>query len=121
MDVGPPLVADAQTAELMQPAQCAFDNPAVLPQPAPMRLPGLGQERLDATQIKQHAAQVRVVRPVAKPAEEEAEDRVLNGDDSTVIVPENEAAPVAEDLFDDGASSGNGNGGSGKRRHRRRK
>ncbi len=58
-------------------------------------------------------------RPVAKPAEEDAEDRVLNGDDSTVIVPENEAAPVAEDLFDDAANGGTGNGHGGRRRRRR--
>jgi len=48
----------------------------------------------------------------AKPAEEAA----LNGDDSTVIVPENEAEIVPDDLFEE-----NGNGGNGKRKRSKRK
>ncbi len=57
-------------------------------------------------------------KPIAKPAEPESET-TLGGDDSVVIVPENEAAEVPGALFDeDGAQ---GKTGRRKRRTRRRR
>jgi DNA topoisomerase-6 subunit B len=55
-------------------------------------------------------------RPIEKPAPEP--DEYTNGDDSVIIVPENEAPTVAGDLFE--ATGENGNGGKPKRRRRRR-
>ena len=51
-----------------------------------------------------------------KPIESEpvVEETILNGDDSTVIVPENEAVAIPEDLFEE-----NGNGPKKRRKHKR--
>jgi DNA topoisomerase-6 subunit B len=59
-------------------------------------------------------------QPIRPPAEDE-EERSLNGDDSTVIVPENESVDMPEALFDDEARNGNGNGARRTKRRRRRK
>ena len=48
-----------------------------------------------------------------------AEEAALNGDDSTVIVPENEPTEFADDLFDEDIN-GSGGGATRKRRKRRR-
>ncbi len=55
-------------------------------------------------------------KPIEVP-KDVAEERMLNGDESTVIVPENEAAVVPEELFEE---NGNGRNGKGKRRKRKR-
>jgi hypothetical protein len=47
-----------------------------------------------------------------------AEEAALNGDDSTVIVPENETPDVPDDLFDE---NGNENSSSKRRKRRRRR
>ncbi len=63
-------------------------------------------------------------KPIEKPAAVAEEDRTLNGDDTTLIVPENEPNDAPEDLFEE---DGNGNGGNGtrgasrKRRSKRRR
>ena len=62
------------------------------------------------------AAGLRAGRTVAADVSS-AEDETLNGDESTVIVPENEAIDTPSDLFDE---DGNGNG-NGKRKPPRRK
>ena len=52
----------------------------------------------------------------APPNGASAEEAALNGDDSTIIIPENETPNVPEDLFDE-----NGGGNSNGRRKRRRR
>jgi DNA topoisomerase-6 subunit B len=54
----------------------------------------------------------------AAPPPEDAEEAALNGDDSTIIVPENEPEDIPEDLFDE---NGNGNSITGKKRRKRRR
>jgi len=49
---------------------------------------------------------------------EDAEEAALNGDDSTVIVPENEPDQLPDDLFDE---NGNGNSTTRRKRRKRRK
>jgi DNA topoisomerase VI subunit B len=85
-------------------------------------LTGTSDERLlkDLAAIaKQRTAEADVEldedgRPIEKPADEE--ETQLNGDDSTVIVPENEAEIVPEELFEE-----NGEGGEGAKPKRRRR
>ncbi len=57
-------------------------------------------------------------RPIEKPAPEE--DTTLDGDESTLIVPENEAVEVADQLFED-ESNGNGTRGGGRKKRRGRR
>jgi DNA topoisomerase-6 subunit B len=54
----------------------------------------------------------------AKPLPKDVDEATLNGDDSTIIIPENEPKQVPEDLFDD---NGNGNNKVRKKRRKRRK
>jgi DNA topoisomerase-6 subunit B len=56
--------------------------------------------------------------PRAESLPEDAEEAALNGDDSTVIVPENEPEQLPDDLFDE---NGNGNSITGKKRRKRRR
>jgi hypothetical protein len=49
MDLGPPRIPEAPAAELMQPRERAFHDPAGHPQPTAMGRPALGQNRLGPT------------------------------------------------------------------------
>lgn len=65
MDVLAAIKTDAQAAELMEPAQGPFDDPANAAQAAAVRGPRLGQMWLDAADIQQHLPHVRVVGAIA--------------------------------------------------------
>lgn len=65
MDVVAAFVADAESAELVQPADGAFHDPAMLAQAAAMRSVALRQNRLDATFSQAATMRLGVVRAVA--------------------------------------------------------
>ena len=48
MDVVAAFVADAQPAVLVQPGECALNDPALAAEPGTVRTLGLGDPRLDA-------------------------------------------------------------------------
>jgi DNA topoisomerase-6 subunit B len=86
-------------------------------------LTGSSEERIlrDLRAIaRQRTAEADVVLDEnGKPIEAEAadeDDKTLNGDDSTLIVPENETTEIPEDLFED-----NGNGKSRSKKNSRRR
>ena len=88
-------------------------------------LTGLSEERLRTNLeeiAKSRTAEADVEldedgKPIEMPKKKAAGDE-LNGDDSIVIMSENEAQDIATDLFDDD-ENGNGNGGRKRRRKKR--
>lgn len=64
MEVGPTLVADAESFELMQPGEGALDHPADLAQPGAVGNAAPGDHWLDAALPQQAAVLVEVVAPV---------------------------------------------------------
>ena len=65
MDIGPTLVADAESAELMEPTQRPFDHPACFAQTAAMGLADLGQHIFDAKALKEEAVGLTAIGAVA--------------------------------------------------------
>lgn len=64
MDFGTPLVAGTEAFELVQPGECALNNPAHLAQSGTACDAASGDQRLDAALPQQAAVLVEVVAPV---------------------------------------------------------
>src|SRR4051794_14391402 len=65
MDVIASFVADAETTELVQPAESSFDDPAMLAQAAAMFGVPFRQERFDSTLTQASAMRLGIVGPIA--------------------------------------------------------
>ena len=68
MDVSTSFVADAKSAELVQPAQCALDDTAEASRSAAMARVALGDHRLDPANPQEHPMTVGVVHPIGEEA-----------------------------------------------------
>ncbi len=64
VNIGPALIADAKSAELMEPAQGALDDPSGFSQAAAMRLADLGQQVLDTQALKKERVSLAAVSAV---------------------------------------------------------
>ena len=65
MNVGSPLIADAQPAELMQPSQGSLNHPTIDSEAAAVLGEALGQDRLDPQRAQCLAARFRVISSVS--------------------------------------------------------
>ncbi len=65
MNVGPPLVADAQPAELMQPSQGSLNHPTIDPEAAAVLGEALGQDRLDSQRAQCFSVRLRMISSVS--------------------------------------------------------
>ena len=65
MNVGPPLVADAQPAELMQPSQGSLNHPTIDSEAAAVLGEALGQDRLDPQRVQCLSVRFRVISSVS--------------------------------------------------------
>ena len=65
MNVGPPLVADAQPAELMQPSQGSLNHPTIDPEAAAVLGEALGQDRLDSQRAQCFSVRFRMISSVS--------------------------------------------------------
>jgi len=65
VDIGPPLIPDAQAPELMQPGKGPFDHPAEDAQSATVGRAPLSQDRDDAPRPQGLPVRGRIVGPVA--------------------------------------------------------
>ncbi len=65
MDFGATLEADAQSSELVQPAQRALDHPSSFPQATAVRRSSMGDGRGDSPSPQGHSMLVRVISPIS--------------------------------------------------------
>jgi len=65
MNTGAPFIPHAEAAKLMEPGQCALDDPARPAEATAMRSPAFRQLRLDAAAVEGIAVRLRIIAAVA--------------------------------------------------------
>ena len=65
MNTGAPFIPHAEAAKLMEPGQCALDDPARPAEATAMLSPAFRQLRLDAAAVEGIAVRLRIIAAVA--------------------------------------------------------